>query len=122
MGSLYVSGSQCIYAALRGDDDYEIFDAHERRLKVEAHRLGLFIERIPIGDYGSTAFLIGNHAAKVEELYSGECFNIDFVINESSTFAERASQMVAYLNEVYDIQPFKGLEWNKPAVRYSVTS
>lgn len=120
--SLYITGSQCIFAPMKNqNDDWEIFDDFTVEFEELAEKHNVKIKRSSCNEF-DTAFVIGHSFEYFDSFYQGEIFEVDFFVPTSEDFEKNALAFIKELesNDLY--YRFHNLNWNNPAVRYIVTS
>lgn len=120
--SLYFYGSQCIFAPMKNQrEDWEIFDDFTVELEDLATKHNVKIERSQHND-GDSTFTIAHNFIPFDAFYSGEIFEVDFTVPTSEDFEKNALAFIKEMESNDIFHRFHKLNWNKPAVRYIVTS
>lgn len=122
MGTLYISGSQCMHAEFKDSEHWENFDEQQNALQALASEFDVNVERESMDDQSDECFVIKHKRQSFGEFYSGAAFEADMAIETSDAFPTRAKAFIEALNKNEAFADFHNLQWSKPKVLYFVSS
>ena len=122
MGTLYISGAQCVHAEFKDGDHWENFDEQEKALQALAETFEVSVDRRRLDDQGDHCFVIMHKRHSFGAFYSGAAFEADMAIETSEEFPNRARAFIKALQEDESLSDFHNLEWLGPRTLYFVSS
>lgn len=122
MGTLYLSGAQCVHAEFNKEEHWKNFDEQQAALRELAQQFELSVDRDTLADQGDPCFIVKHKNQNFGGFYAGEAFEADLSIETSDTFPSRASAFIEALNKHEAFSDFHNLQWCTPRVLYFVSS
>lgn len=122
MGTLYISGAQCVHAELKQAEHWDKFDNLAENLGQLANVFNVYVDRRSLNDQGDDGFVVMHNPQNFGEFYSGAALDTDMTVETSDTFEARAAAFIEALNKDKAFSDFHNLQWSKPRVLYFVSS